>query len=371
MHIVVVGLNHKTAPIALRERLAFTREQLPQAFAHLRSTHGLREAAILSTCNRVEIYACASQLNGTVDRLQEFLRERGRLEPAACSEQLYSYTEPASIRHLFAVASGLDSMVLGEAEILCQVKHAYEWAHGEGATGKVLNVLFQRALNAAKAVRAQTAIGRGCTSIGSVAVELAEKIFGCLTAASVLLVGAGKVGELTLRRLAKRGVRDTRVMNRSLERALSLTAAYGAVGMSLERLPSQLREVDIVISSTSATSSILSRDRVASAMRERRQRPLCLIDLGVPRNVDPEVAQLENVYLFNVDDLQGLVAHSHQERQSAVEASQAILDEKVGQFLAWWHSECRVTSVECRMEAFVERHVGSSSTLDIRNSTLR
>ena len=371
MHIVLVGLNHKSAPIELRERLAFRREQLAEAFARLRTQVGLHEAAILSTCNRVEIYGGVPELDGTVARLRRFLSEHGGLESASLSERLYSYAEPHSVRHLFSVASGLDSMVLGEGEILHQVKHAYEWAKQHGATGKVLNGLFQRALNAAKAVRTQTDIGRGCTSIGSVAVELSEKIFGSLSGATVLLIGAGKIGELTLKRLTVRGVREVRVMNRSLERAVALASAHQAIPVPMEQLLTQLLEADIVISSASAPAYLIHRSDVGSAMRVRHQRPLCLVDLGVPRNVEPAVGSLENVYLFDVDDLQGLLDHHDEERQQSLSQSQEIIDHKVERFLSWWQSECRVASGEWRVEESEEQVVGLGSSLVTRHSTLR
>ena len=339
MHIVLVGLNHHSAPIELRERLAFRRDEIPAALDRLRQDLGVQEAAILSTCNRVELYAGVPDVDGTIDRLQRFLSEHGGVDLPGLTSRLYSCTEPQSVRHLFAVASGLDSMVLGEGEILHQVKHAYEWARGSGATGKLFNVLFQRALNAAKAVRTQTAIGRGCTSIGTVAVALAEKIFSPLSRATILLIGAGKIGELTLKRLAARGVREVRLMNRSLERAVDLASGYRAIPMPLDELLGQLTDADIIISSTNAPAYLLHRAEVASAMRARRQRPLCIVDLGVPRNVEPAAAELENVYLFNVDDLQGLVDDSQQERRKAVEASQAIIDRNVDRFLSWWREE--------------------------------
>lgn len=363
MHIVLVGLNHRSAPIELREQLAFRREQLPGAFGRLRADVGLREAAILSTCNRVEIYAVAAELNGTIPRLREFLSQHGRIDAAHLSDRLYSYTEPMSVAHLFAVASGLDSMVLGEAEILHQVKHAYEWAKDCGATGKIFNVLFQRALNAAKAVRTQTGIGRGCTSVGTVAVELAQKIFGRCSGATILLIGAGKIGELTLKRLSVRGVRELRIMNRSAERATSLAMSYGASAVSMEELPTQLRQADIIITSTSAPSYLLTREDVAVAMPARRQRPLCIMDLGVPRNVEPAVGGLENVYLFDVDDLQGVVHHAQGEREQAVQASQEILNQKVNRFLEWWHVECRVMSDQCPVGARTDVVVRGSSPL--------
>jgi len=339
MHIVLLGVNHRLTPIELRERLAFRSEQLPAIFARLREEVGLQESLVLSTCNRVEIYARVPEVNGSVDRLRRFLSDHGGVSVTELAQQAYCYTEPQSIQHLFSVASGLDSMVLGEAEIVQQVKRAYESAREHGATGKVFNVLFQRALNTAKAVRTQTGIGRGSTSVGTVAVELAEKIFGHLGSAVVLLVGAGKVGELTLRRLIDRGVKDLRIMNRSLERAVELTERYEATPVALGRLEEQLVEADIVITSTSAASYLLSRADVELAMKRRHQRPLCLVDLGVPRNIEPAAGCLDNVYRFDVDDLQGLVMHAHRERQHAVEASQAIIDDKVDRFLAWWRED--------------------------------
>jgi len=339
MHIVLVGVNHKSCPIEVRERLAFRTEQLPAAYATLRGDLGLPEALILSTCNRVEIYAGVAQLDGTCDRLAAFLSAHGRLDASELGSQLYTYTEPRSVEHLFAVASGLDSMVLGEAEILHQVKHAYELARLHGTTGKAFNVLFQKALNVGKTVRAKTAIGRGCVSVGTVAIELAQKIFGDLRPYTVLLVGAGKIGELTLKRLTARGVSKVRIVNRSRERAQGLASLYGGMALGLDALESELLDADIVITSTAAPDVLVSCAQLAAMMPLRRHRPLCLIDLGVPRNVDSSVGQLENVYLFDIDDLQGLVDHHHEQRQQAVRESQAILDQKIRHFFDWWQNE--------------------------------
>ena len=345
MHIVLVGLNHRSAPVELRERLAFRREDLPQAFSRLRGEVGLREAAILSTCNRVEVYAATSQLDGALDRLNGFLSSHAHVEPAGLAPKLYSSDElPRVARHLFSVASGLDSMVLGEAEILHQVKAAYEAAQAAGATGKLLNGLFQRALNAGKTVRSLTSVGCGATSVGTIAVQLAEKIFGDLSRAVVLLVGTGKIGELTLKRLAQRGAGQLRVMSRTLERAAGLAAEHGAVPVAASELPAQLLEADIIMTSTAAPTFLLWREALALAMRGRHHRPLCIIDVGVPRNVEPSVGDLENVYLFNVDDLQTLVHHHYRERQQALGESEDIINQKVECFLAWWHLECQSIS---------------------------
>lgn len=339
MEIVVVGTNHTAAPVELRERLAFAREQVPVALAALRSEHGLTEAAILSTCNRVEIYAQSASSERALQALSGFLSRHGGFESELLTPHLYRLTEPDSVRHLFRVAGGLDSMVLGEAEILHQVKQAYELAHAAGATGKALNVLFQKALNAGKAVREQTALGRGCLSVGSVSIALAQKIFGSLRSHTVLLVGAGKIGEATLKRLAERGVLKLRVLNRSPERAQTLAAHYGAEAGGLDGLAQALEEADIVLTSTASLQTILNRAQVAAVMPKRRHRPLCLIDLGVPRNIDPEAGGLENVYLFNIDDLQGLVDGTHEQRRRAAADGARILEDKAHRFLAWWQGE--------------------------------
>ncbi len=335
MQIVVVGANHKSCPIALRERLAFRAEQLPLAYHALREELGLAESLILSTCNRVEIYAGVPEVNGTFSRVASFLSAHSRLDGAVLSGSLYQYEEPRSVEHLFSVASGLDSMVLGETDILHQVKASYELAMRYGTTGKTLNVLFQKALHAGKTVQARTGVGKGCLSVGTVAIELAQKIFGDLRAYHVLLVGAGKIGELVLQRLRERGVSQAVIINRSRERAERLAGAYGGQAAGLDALADQLVGADIVITSTSAPGVLLERAQLSALMAARRHRPLCLIDLGVPRNIDPSAGQLENVYLFDVDDLQGLVDHHHAQRQEALAASQAIVSKKLQYFLAW------------------------------------
>ncbi len=353
MHILVVGLNHRCAPLELRERLAFRREQLPEIFGQLRAEVGLQESAILSTCNRVEIYAASPNLQGTFSRLERFLGDHGQVDSSGLSTVLYTSAEPQSVHHLFSVASGLDSMVLGESEILQQVKHAYELARSCGATGKLFNGLFQRALNTAKAVRSQTGIAQGCMSIGSVAVDVAQKIFGHLSERTILLAGTGKIGESTLKYLAARGARHVRILNRSPEKALLLSAAYQAQAMPLESLAEQLVEADIVITSTSSACFLLSRRDVEAAMRQRHNRPLCLVDLGVPRNIEPSTGDLENVYRFDIDDFYHVINSTHQERQKAVEHSKRIIDEKVDRFLSWWQEETQgcATSQSARAAA--------------------
>ncbi len=300
MHILVVGLNHRSAPVELRERLAFQSERIPAAFATLRNEVGVGETVILSTCNRVEIYAAVEEPGCAIDGLHRFLSAHGAVAPSKLSGRLYTYTEPHSIHHLFAVASGLDSMVLGEGEILQQVKLAYERARACGATGKLFNALFQRALNTAKAVRTQTAIGQGSLSIGTVAVQLAEHVVPQLADASVMLLGAGKIGEVTLQHLTRRGVRHVRVMTRSFDHAVRLAAPYDASALPWQPLAPHLADIDILISATSAPGLVLSRSQAVGALHGRGERPLCLIDLGVPRNLDPDLGTLERVHLFDI-----------------------------------------------------------------------
>lgn len=333
--IVLVGANHRSCPIALRERLAFRAEQLEGAYAVLRRHAGVSESLILSTCNRVEIYAGSPRPQETCAGLSSFLTNHSGLSREALGPRLYTYAEPRSIEHLFTVASGLDSMVLGETDILHQVRHSYELARRFGTTGKTLNTLFQKALNAAKSIQARTAVGRGCLSVGTVAIELAQKIFGDLRPYTVLLVGAGKIGELVLKRLTDRGVARIVVMNRSLQRAQDLASQYGGVPAGLVELRARLLDADIVITSASSPAALIARPQLSGLMAQRRNRPLCLIDLGVPRNIEPAVGQLENVYLFDVDDLQGLVARHQAQRQQALDASREILAQKLRHFFAW------------------------------------
>lgn len=283
MNIVVVGANHKSCPIELRERLAFRSEHLPIAYRSLQQC-GVSESLILSTCNRVEVYASAAESEASCARVAAFLSAHSGVGDAL-ETRLYRYAEPDSVAHLFRVTSGLDSMVLGETDILHQVKHSYELALQLGTTGKTLNALFQKALNAAKAVQARTGVGRGCVSVGTVAIELAQKIFGDLRAYRVLLVGAGDIGELVMQRLADRGVAQRTILNRSLERAQCLAASYGGQAGPLTDLEAQLLVSDIVITSTSATEALVTKATLSRLMSKRRQP--AADDLAERRQIGP------------------------------------------------------------------------------------
>ncbi len=328
MRIVVLGLNHRSCPVAVRERFAFGEARIPEALGRLRDSGLAEEAVILSTCNRVEIYAATSlETTQAFAGLRDFLLTcHGYRDPL--SEEFYSLGEPHSVHHLFQVACGLDSLVLGETEILGQLKRAYSLALEAGHTGARLNKAFQRAFHVAKQVRTETNIQRGSISVASVAVELTEKIFTRLSDRAVLVIGAGDTSEKTARALAARGAKHLLVTNRSPEKARTLAEELGGRAIGFDQWGGELGGLDIVISGVSASRCLLERARLEPLMKARRDRPLLLIDLGVPRNIEPEAGFLENVYLYNVDDLQTIADGCLRQRREEVARCQLIIEEK-------------------------------------------
>jgi len=334
MSVVVIGLSHRTSPVELRERFAFADEKIPGALAALRESGVASEAAILSTCNRVEIYAATSLApEAAFAELKKFLVAHHAFD-GSLNEELYTFTEPQSLHHLFKVASGLDSMVIGETEIFGQLKSAYELAFQHKHTGARLNKAFQRAFNVAKHIRTETNIQRGSVSVMSAAVELAEKIFNSLAEHEVLVIGAGETSEKTARALQSRGVKKITVTNRSPERAAALAVELGGRAVPFEQWPEEFERVDIAISSTAAPHHILDRAKLEPLMKRRKNRPLLLIDIAVPRDIDPAVNTLNNVYLYNVDDLQSIAADYLKLRQDEVARCEKIIAEKVAALLA-------------------------------------
>ena len=329
MSIVVVGLSHRSAPVELRERFAFAEAEVPVALQELHEAGIATEGVVLSTCNRVEIYAATPLPAETAfARLKGFLVTHHAYD-GALGNELYMLAEPLSLRHLFKVASGLDSMVIGETEIFGQLKKAYELAFTHKHTGARLNRAFQRAFNVAKQIRTETNVQRGSVSVMSAAVELAEKIFTSLSEHEVLVIGAGETSEKTARALQSRGVQRITVTNRSPERAAALAAELGARTVPFANWPEEFERIDIAISSTAAPQPILDRARLEPLMKRRRQRPLLLIDIAVPRDIDPTVNALENVYLYNVDDLQSIADDYLKMRREEVARCEAIIAEKV------------------------------------------
>jgi len=334
MSIVVIGLSHHSSTVAVRERFAFGEARIPPALQRLRDSGTAEEAVILSTCNRVEIYAATALEPGPAfDALKEFLVTcHDYREPLA--GEIYTLAEPQSLHHLFKVASGLDSMVLGETEILGQLKKAYDLALQKGYTGGRLNKAFQRAFNVAKQIRTETNIQRGSVSVGSAAVELAQKIFNNLGDRDVLVIGAGDTSEKAARALLSRGARGIVVTNRSFDKAVALAAELGGRALPFDQWAKEFPAIDIVISSTSAPDYILDRAKLEPLMKLRRNRPLLLIDIAVPRDIDPAVNLIENVFLYNIDDLQAIADDSLKLRREEVARCEKIIREKTQGLLA-------------------------------------
>jgi glutamyl-tRNA reductase len=328
MSLLVLGLSHHTAPVTLRERFAFPEARVPDVLQQLRDSGLVDEVVILSTCNRVEIYAVTNEEpRKSFAALEEFLLQcHDYRDPL--TDQIYTLSEPHSIEHLFKVACGLDSMVLGETEILGQLKKAYDLALQHRHTGGVLNKAFQKAFNVAKHVRTETNIQRGSVSVGSVAVELAEKIFSSLTGRQVMVIGAGDTSEKTARALLSRGAHSIIVSNRSYDRAVTLATELGGRAVHFEDWGKEFERIDIVISSTSAPHYVLDRAKLEPLMKRRHNEPLLLIDIAVPRDIEPEVNFLENVYLYNIDDLQAIADHSLRQRQEEITRCEAIIAER-------------------------------------------
>ncbi len=328
MHLVVVGLSHHSSPVTIRERFAFAESKVPVALQSIRANGLAEEAVILSTCNRVEIYAATSlEPRRAFAELQEFLvKTHDYQEPLG--DEVYKFADCESVEHLFKVASGLDSMVLGETEILGQLKKAYDLALQHRHTGARLNKAFQRAFNVAKHIRTDTNIQRGSISVASVAVELAEKIFDSLNHRQVMVIGAGETSEKAARALLSRGAHSVIVSNRSHERAVALAAEMGGRAVHFEEWSQEFANIDIVISSTSAPHYVLDRAKLEPLMKLRKNRALLLIDIAVPRDIEPEVNFLEDVYLYNIDDLQAIAADYLRQRKEEIARCESIIREK-------------------------------------------
>ncbi len=331
MALVTLGINHRTAPVELRERIAFTPERMAEAFAELRAASGASETAILSTCNRTELY-----LAGDDDCAPSVLRwlagfhglEAGELESA-----LYVHRDASAVRHMMRVAAGLDSMVLGEPQILGQLKDAYALARESGASGAFLSRLFEHSFSVAKRIRTQTAIGENPVSVAYAAVSMAHQIFADMSRNNALLIGAGKTIELVARHLDDAGVKNFLVANRTLERAQALAETHGGKGILLSEIPDYLADADIIISSTASPLPILGKGAVERALKKRKHRPFFMVDIAVPRDVEPEVASLADVYLYTVDDLRQVIEENIRSREGAAREAENLVVSGVQDFL--------------------------------------
>jgi len=331
MKLFVAGLSYKTAPVAIREKVAVRPARLTCLGCRLKLAAGLAEVVLVSTCNRVEIYgATPAWVQGGVVRIFQQLCPDLDLTP-----YIYVKEGAAAVEHLFSVASGLDSMVIGETEITGQIKTAYQAAQQAGLTGRRLNRWFQTALQVAKEVRTQTGIGRGATSVGSVAVELAEKVFaGNLSDKTVMILGAGKMGEACVRHLAKGGTRSVLVANRSFERAQALAAEFGGQALPFaERLRAMI-EADIVVSSTGCPTTVLQKQEIAALLPARANRPLILVDIAVPRDIAADVEELDNVYLYNIDHLEAIVRENSRMREQELSKCNEIIARRAGALMS-------------------------------------
>lgn len=334
MNLVVLGLSHHTSPVELRERFAYPGDAVVAAAARLRAAGWAHEAVILSTCNRVELYAATDRpVNEALQSLRNFLlADRGVTAPV--ERELYAHHQQAGLEHLFRVSAGLDSLVLGETEILGQLKQAYDAALQAGHTGRILNKVFQTAFSVAKKIRSETNIQRGNTSVASVAVDLADKIFDGLADRDVMVIGAGDTSEKTARALLSRGARSLFVSNRSFDRAAALAGELGGRAIHFDQWEAEFPRIDIVISSTSAPHYVLDRPKLERLLRHRAPRPLLLVDIAVPRDIDPEVKLLDGVFLANVDDLQAIADEHVRARRDEIARCEEIICDRARTLLA-------------------------------------
>ncbi|MDN4527028.1 glutamyl-tRNA reductase [Fictibacillus fluitans] len=335
MHILVVGLNYKTAPVEIREKVSFQPTELADAHKALRSRKSILECTIVSTCNRTEVYAVVDQLHTGRYYMKSFLAEWFSIETNDLNPFLFIREEEIAVEHLFRVAAGLDSMVLGETQILGQVRDSFLLAQQEGTTGTIFNHLFKQAITLAKRSHSETEIGENAVSVSYAAVELAKKIFGGLEKKDILIVGAGKMGELTAKHLHSNGVASVHVVNRTYEKALELAGRFNGTAHRMEELGSVLNIADIVITSTGSESYVITKDMVQAVLKQRKGRPLFMVDIAVPRDLDPSLNDLESVFLYDIDDLEGIVEANLAERKKEAEKIEIMIEGEIVAFQSW------------------------------------
>ena len=352
VNLILVGVNHKTTPVEIREKLAFTKGKIEESVNHLFNFPDIIEHTILSTCNRVEIYARANSQDSAIKSIKQFICDFHQLSLVELEDHFYSYSNKEAVEHLFRVSSSLDSMILGEAQILGQVKEAYSLARDLRSTGLVLNQLFEKAFSIAKKVREETGIAERSVSISSAAVELAQKIFDDLENHTVMLVGTGEMAELAAKHLISYGVKTIYVTSRTYERAANLARTLNGSALDFEAFKNELHRADIVITSTSAPNFIIRKEIVEKAIHERKNKPIFFIDIAVPRDIEPDVNDLENVYLYDIDDLQVVVSANIKEREKEAKNAMNFISQEVTKFNNWVGALDAVpTIVEIRKKA--------------------
>jgi len=351
--IVIVGLNHRSAPIEVRESVAFENAYLPDALARLHSYPSIHEGVILSTCNRVEVVAAASDSRTACSDISSFLSEQKHHRAAAAlDEHVYSYQGADAVRHLFRVAASLDSMVVGEPQILGQLKEYYDAAQQAGTVGTLLHRLFHRSFSVAKRVRSETGIGSGAVSVSSVAVDLAKRIFDRFDDKTVMLIGAGKMGDLMARQLQSHGVRSLMVTNRSFDRAVELAERIQGSPIRFEDFPQYLKMADLVIGCTGAPEVLIEAAQVDKVLRERKHKAMFFIDIGDRRNFDAKINDLDNVYLYNIDDLKSVADENLQERANEASKAEGIVQDEVQSFVRWVGSLEQVPTIAALRQRF-------------------
>ncbi|HIE01352.1 MAG TPA: glutamyl-tRNA reductase [Thiotrichaceae bacterium] len=337
MPLFALGLNHTTAPVEIREQINFTPDRLKQALPDLIERELAQEVVILSTCNRTELY-CVLDCD-TTQAIINWLSHFHNVPLQRLQDYLYTYSQSEAVRHLLRVACSLDSMILGEPQILGQIKSAYNSARDKGTTAKLLNKLFEHSFSVAKQVRTDTAIGSSPVSVAFAAVRLAQQIFGDLSGYTALLIGAGETIELAARHLHESQINRMIVANRTIERARTLAKEFAGYAITLEEIPLHLAEADIVISSTASPDYILTQTDVKQAIKQRKHRPIFMVDIAVPRDIDPAVETLDDVYLYSVDDLNEVIQDNLRSREQAAQKAEEIIDTQTTHFIGWWHSQ--------------------------------
>ena len=370
MKLLLTGLNHRTAPVEVREKIAFEDQALPQALIDLKRCPGLLEGMILSTCNRVEVAVAAEEQADAESAVEGFLADSRHVERAWVTPYLYRFDGPEAIRHLFRVASSLDSMVVGEPQILGQLKSAYALAKAQGAVGGYLGQVMDRAFSVAKRVRSETDLGESAVSVSYAAVELAREIFGKLEGKRVLVIGAGKMAESAARHLRRAGVSEILVTNRTRERAEAMAEECGGRVIPYEHFEDIVPEVDIVLASSGAPHFILTRDQMRSAMSRRRNRPMFLIDIAVPRNIDPAVNEVDSVFLYDIDDLGKVVDDNKRGRVETAKEAEEIVREEVDRMVLRLKTRAAAPEIAMLQEQFetwrrgeIERHLSKMGPL--------
>jgi glutamyl-tRNA reductase len=352
MKVLVIGLNHKTANVDIREKLAFNGPRLEEGVFGLRKIPDVREVAVLSTCNRVEIFSCVNNTVAAADSIKNFLAAFHGITRTDFEKSLYVHRDEEAVRHIFRVSSSLDSMVIGEPQILGQIKDAFDFALSKKTTGVLLNKLMKKAISTAKRVRTETRIAENAVSISFAAVELAKKIFTNLSGRSFMLLGAGEMAELAARHLVNNGVQDVMVVNRTYERGCELASEFNGKPIRWEAFLHELVHADIIICSTGAPTYVLLKEQMLKVMKERKQRPVFIIDISVPRNIDPEINKIDNVYLYSVDDLQEVVDTNIHGRKVEAGKAEEIINQEVEKFIRWMSSlESVPTIVALRQKA--------------------